>query len=238
MWRWSERKWNPSTAWAAPGSRPGEGPSTATGRTERKEDPMFSFTMPAADLRDLLSGALLAVSKESTVPVLCAVQLTVEPGSVTVRSTDRYTAVRGAVKCDTDGEGAVLVPSELVARVVKFTLKPVPRSYGAAWTVTVEVDGGQLSARWLDGSSVAGGLAEGSFPQMDSLFPAEGQEGPGIPSVIFDAKRLATLGKLPSSVRHNVLRFRFGASPTKPAVVTTDHDSIAWDVLLMPCRPS
>lgn len=200
-------------------------------------------TMGAQDARDLLAGALLAVSKDKAVPALCGVQVTAETDRVTVRATDRYVAVRGSVKCDVgDGVGAVMVPAELVARIVKATPKPMGRTWdAAAWPVTFTFDVGTriLTARWLDGSSVAGECPDvSSFPRMDALFPAADAVHPGVGAFAVAPRLLVALSKLPSSSKQAPLRFRFGGSETKPALVTVDHDTVTWDALVMPCRIS
>lgn len=38
--------------------------------------------------------------------------------------------------------------------------------------------------------------------------------------------------------RNALHRFRFGRDATRPVLVTTAHDAITWDCLLMPCRIS
>jgi DNA polymerase III sliding clamp (beta) subunit (PCNA family) len=73
------------------------------------------------DLRNLLLGALVAVCKDSSLPVLNGVQLTMKEGVLTASSTDRYrliTGTLGVLEVERGEDFTALIHRDDVKRIV------------------------------------------------------------------------------------------------------------------------
>lgn len=112
----------------------------------------------------------LAAGKDSTLPILLNVQVTVTDGGVKFATTDRYRLHVATVEGDVSGpETTVLVNGKLLAKALTSVSK-------ATWMLRLKVTSAGLTVD--DGeSSVFLAAQEGDFPKVDKLIPAEDAAG-------------------------------------------------------------
>ncbi len=86
-----------------------------------------TFTMLGVSFRDMLIGALVAVGKDDTLPVLTGIKFEWSNNEITVITTDRYRMVVGVTRKEsyavTVGEGGFLLPRTVAAELVKVLPK-------------------------------------------------------------------------------------------------------------------
>lgn len=200
-----------------------------------------AFTIPAASLRDMLAGALVAVGKDKTLPTLTALRVAWEESPVpvvTVASTDRYRLAVGEWSLSdrdqashVDGDGAVLMPADMAASLVKA----LPKASGRpGWErATLTVSDGVITVTW-PGDSATGVAVEGDFPKWRTLIPSEDQSE-GTVNIAFDPKYLSDVVKIPHG-KNDPVKWTFRGA-TRPAVARFDvHNEVTWTYLLMPRR--
>ena len=117
-----------------------------------------------------LARALAAASADDTLPVLAAVQLIAEDGTLVARATDRYrltrTRIAGAAKhCD---DGTWLAPRRAVERLTQEMGTKRRRRDSLNLSVTDE----RITAGLPDGGW-SWPLVDGLYPKVDSLWPAD-----------------------------------------------------------------
>lgn len=199
------------------------------------------FTIPAASLRDMLAGALVAAGKDKTLPTLTAVLIEWEASPVpvvTVASTDRYRLAVGEWSLSdrdqasfVDGDGSVLMPADMAAALVKA----LPKASGRpGWErATLTVADGVITVTWPGGSSTGVGV-EGAFPTWRTLIPSDDQSE-GTVNIAFDPKYLSDVSKIPHG-KNDPVKWTFRGA-TRPAVARFDaHNEVTWTYLLMPRR--
>lgn len=193
-----------------------------------------SVMLPLADMRDLLTGALVAAGKDDTMPMLAAVHVVLADGTLRAEGTDRYRLMVGTYTLP-DGaaqDGAafdVLLPRRDVEALLRSLPKPAPRSQDFA-SITVEgesvtVEGGAatLTIRALGAT----------YPKVASIMPADmAPLSEGFHQITLDPKLLASFDKVPH-IRNTGLRMIF-THEHKAVELRLSHDTITWRGLLMP----
>lgn len=198
------------------------------------------FTVNASLLRDMLTGALVAVSKEKMgVEALRSVRLEWherDQHRLTAVATDRYRLVVGTTTDVTaHGDGAALILKDDVAALIKVLPKRATRGRRGLDGVRVSVIADQVMVEG-DGWSRSMRLVDAEFPTYRSLLPTDdmlqGVDGDGFRC---SPEYLADLAKLPRDTNDSVM-LRFQGSQ-RPAVATLENTiGIDWTYLLMPRR--
>lgn len=200
-----------------------------------------SFTIPAASLRDMLAGALVAAGKDKALMPITGVRIEWEESPVpvvTVASTDRFRLAVGEWSLSdrdqasfVDGDGSTLMPADMAAALVKA----LPKASGRpGWErATLTVSDGVITVTWPGGSST-GVVVEGAFPKWRTLIPSEDQSE-GTVNIAFDPKYLSDVSKIPHG-KNDPVKWTFRGA-TRPAVARFDvHNEVNWTYLLMPRR--
>ena len=200
-----------------------------------------SFTIPAASLRDMLAGALVAAGKDKALMPITGVRIEWEESPVpvvTVVSTDRWRLAVGEWSLSdrdqasfVDGDGSTLMPADMAAALVKA----LPKASGRpGWErATLSVADGVIAVTWPGGSST-GVVVEGAFPKWRTLIPSEDQSE-GTVNIAFDPKYLSDVSKIPHG-KNDAVKWTFRGA-TRPAVARFDaHNEVTWTYLLMPRR--
>jgi len=194
---------------------------------------MKSYTINAVTLRDELSGAVIAASKDETLPAFTNVLMRGNAVGVEFAATDRYIIVSGTVTPATDSGNYsdidVLIPASTVKTLIA-ALKGL-RDHAQATvrvidnTVTLHVPftGAQISGTVTDSSQ---------FPRNHhSLFP---ETFAAIDEIGVNPALFAKLDKIPARTDSAVfLKF---AGATKPVTAEIDHATVTWKVIIMPVR--
>lgn len=204
-----------------------------------------AFTMPAGMLRDLLAGALVAVSKDGTLPGIGVVRVEWdEITPVTVASTDRWRLVTGTVadveRVRVSGAGAVSIDRATVADLVK-SLPKLPTHHllpAGGPVVTATVTGDHVVVR-VDDPSGSGSWSreirtvDAAFPTFRTLIPLDGPTE--IHGISFNPSYLADVAKLPHW-KDAPVSWTFHGS-TRPALARYGtYHGVDWIYLLMPVR--
>lgn len=196
------------------------------------------FTMRASQLRDLLTGGVVAAGSDNYLPTLAAVLVHWTPGGdVTVVATDRYRLVVGVSDTPGHGDGRFLLGRRDAIELSK-TLPKVPKR-GTDAMVTVTLTSGHVTFRvdTHDGSMTREyRTVEGEFPKYEPLIPGDdkltGTAGTGFSC---NPGYLADVAKLPVD-KSSPVTWRFQPDH-RPAVATYPTvNGIAWTYLLMPVR--
>lgn len=190
------------------------------------------ITVKADDVARILSNALAHAGKDDNLPVLNAVRLECEAGTLTAVATDRYSlGMDTAQLVEGSDTFTFLVGRDDVNRIVKAC-----KEHGKSWrnvvggpTVTLTATADALTLE-VPGTSITARGEIGEFPRYRSLIPDTSDET-GTPHIALTASNLLKITKLTTGSKNTPLRFYF-TSPTKPVVVRVD----TFVGLLMPCR--
>ena len=194
--------------------------------TETKSDTM-SASLNVGVLSDLLSGALVATCKDSSLPTLTGIYLEFEAGVLKATATDRYRMISGETSATGEAFTALL-PRDGVEKVIRIC-KDFKRS---SLQVTLERVGfDQIRFTALD-QSVTFRLLDGTFPPYVNLFGGDTVE---TGEIALNPRFLGDFAKVPGMDKSVPMRLTFHGS-NKPVMVGIPHDSIAWKALLMPMR--
>lgn len=230
---------------------------------ESMADAGQGFTVPAVTLRAMLSAALVAASKDETLPAIASVRVQWDAGQLTAVATDRYRLVvvdwaplaTDDVCCPVPGAGSFLLARQDVERIIKALparqgRAPLPimarvslavddpagqwSGPGGTWTVTV--------VNFDSSATVSGQLLTAQFPKWESLVPSDDAlaASAGVTSVSYNPDFLASIGKVASFVAEkNVpVTFRW-TEPHRPCVVSIGArvpGELSARFLLMPVR--
>lgn len=188
---------------------------------------MFTATIPANVLADLLTGGLQAVGKDSGLPILTGIQLMFKDGKLEIAATDRYRLIVGSAPAEFDADFKALVSATDAERIIKLAKNGI--KFHKNLPVTIESDGNNLTVTVLS-DIISFRLLDGTFPPYIHLLPTTFNP---IESVRVNPKFLASFAKIPSNGEGIVLRF---VAENKPLVVEIFHDKIIWQTLVMPMR--
>jgi DNA polymerase III sliding clamp (beta) subunit (PCNA family) len=196
---------------------------------------MNEIILPAAVLRDALTGASVATSKDQTLPAFTCVKVTPTPSGIEFAGTDRYMLVAGEIRPDGDvstwQEFDTLLDADTVKRFIT-ALKDALKTHKLGLIVKLVLDGSTITLTGLgNGASVSSGVARGDFPRYASLFPDTFSE---IESICLNPELFARVAKIPT-VKDGQNEFKFAGS-VKPVTVVVPHDNIEWRVIIMPIR--
>lgn len=203
--------------------------------TEATEGTAAMAAMLATDLRDLLAGALTAVSGEATdADCLRSVRLAWDSDGVTVAATERHVLVTGQTAATVErplGTFAGLVSKADAAALVK-ALPRATKRHRPTERVRLTADGDRLTVRTADRTWQVTTADADTFPTIDRLWPIDpaGLDAP----VGIAPEYLGRLVKVPTDAG-SAWRFTFNG-PVKPIEATGRVADIEWRCLVMPMR--
>ena len=191
-------------------------------------------TVSAEELRTLLVGALVSVSrKRSDLPSIQAVQIRRRGNRLEAIGTDRFSLTRGSIVIEDEYTGPdweAPVDFADVERVVKM----LPARYVARTEATLTLDDDRLTVDHF-GDSATVRVIESTYPNVESI-TAEPKNPEAVSAIAVDPKRIAKLAKLPGLT---MARLDF-TSPYKPIrvewVVAVGRYGVAFLHLIMPMR--
>lgn len=187
-----------------------------------------------------LHNAIISASRDETLPMLCAIEITSDGKQLVMVSTDRYRLGMTRVQLD-EGGGAwrfllKLKDAEVLLKSLKTVRKDAEwRSAGIEFDTVddVSIEGGRtmtknvLTVKLNSGESFTFDSVDCEFPKWRQLLPDNGTESAEAMTG-FSAEYLAAFGKIIADTPHIVLR-HFGAR--RPRVLTIGEDYVG---LLMP----
>ena len=194
-----------------------------------------SFTIKAPLFDDLLSGALIAAGKDSSLPVLTCLQLESRDGKLIAAATDRYRLFIGRLAFDTlelkpENDLKILILRDDVAKI-RSLIKPLTGKRVLNPYVQLTIDGERITVSTVDGSITFLSWG-GTFPPYEHLIPTvfEPSDEIGVNPAF-----LADLAKVPGIDKSVPLIIRTSGS-RKPLLCETRAGDIQWQLLLMPMR--
>ena len=204
-----------------------------------------TFTMLGVSFRDMLIGALVAVGKDDTLPVLTGIKFEWSNNEITVITTDRYRMVVGVTRKEsyavTVGEGGFLLPRTVAAELVKVLPKKIAWNNSEHDMITVTLVGRDtVTIEYGDpGERIVRPVRtiDGEFPKWRSLVPTDEMLSQGsVTFASYNPTYLADVAKIPHW-KDAPIRFRFTTN-LKPAMLdyVEAHNGVKWDYLLMPVR--
>jgi DNA polymerase-3 subunit beta len=197
-----------------------------------------SFTMPAATLRDVLTGGVVATGKDDMLPTLTGVRFSwADGGAVEVAATDRYRLVVGVTTTTGQNDGAFLLYRKHAMEIAKALPKPSRGMPDGDVTVSVVNDYVVFRIDTPDGVITREcRTLDGEFPKYHSLIPSdETLSGSGPDGFSCNPAYLADVAKIPHE-RNTPVTWRFQETH-RPAVATyPEHNGVSWKYLLMPVR--
>lgn len=156
--------------------------------------------------------AACGASTDTTLPILCTVQLEWDGTQLKTVATDRYVLAEQTVTVDQpDGSDPWAV------NVDAKTLVAALKAAGKHPQVTFEPADGHVVIEWAAGSAKPP-TVDGDYPKVDQLWP---EPGDGVTYIGVDPQMLARFAKLKSTDRRIAVRFTFGDGPAKPILVTS-----------------
>lgn len=191
------------------------------------------ITVKAEDVARIMGNALAHAGRDDTLPVLAAVRLECDGGTLTAVGTDRYSlGMDTAALVEGDDNWSFLIGYSDVPRLVK-----VCKEHAKAWrnvvggpTVTLTVEDNRLTLD-VPGQQLTVTRVEGEFPRYRSLIPDTAGEGDGPTRIALTASNLTKITKVITETKNEPLRF-YLTTAAKPVVVRAG----TFVGLLMPCR--
>ena len=186
------------------------------------------INLPAGDLLDLLSGAIIATGKDKTLPTLTGIQLVSDGESLTATATDRYRLITGKIKASGSPFTALLQNTD-AAKVIT-ALKPIAKRNDPR-TISLQLGTDELLIVTPE-STFTFRLLDGTFPPFEQLLAIEPAESG---KMAFNCQFLGDLWKIPGAGKDVPVIFTFHGN-SKPVTFTVAHDSIEWRGGIMPMR--
>ena len=185
-----------------------------------------TISVKATVLRELLEGASLCASKDSTLPTLNAVSIEGVEGKLIVRATDRYRLIKGEVLGEGDLSSS-LIPLVDIKRVITLIKEE-------KWEREVQLSRvGDLLSVTYNSNTLTILLWSGIFPPSDHLFPDISNPSP-IGEVMLNPALLADYGKIAGKKEGIKLIFSGAGKPI--TIQLPENKNIKWSALLMPMR--
>ena len=203
-------------------------PIMKEGRVRR---PSGRLEIGANDLLDLLSGAIIATGRDSSLPTLTGIYLVSEGNTLTATATDRYRLITGKVKVESSDTFTALLLNKDAETVIK-ALKPMVKR-GDSTLVKVNVVMGHID--FLCPDYVQGfRLLDGTFPPYEHLLSMDLADSG---KMAFNCSFLGDFAKIPTGYpKHDIpVKFIFHGD-SKLVTITVAHPSIAWRGGIMPMR--
>ena len=194
----------------------------------------------ASDLLDLLTGAIIATGKDSTLPTLTGISLVSEHDTLTATSTDRYRLITGKVSLDplentvVNGDFTALLVNKDAEQVIR-ALKPAVKGYGKSRVVIHVLPEGTITFT-LPYQTFNFRLLDGTFPPYEHLLAIEPADSG---KMAFNCAYLGDFAKIPTGFNRRgyvePVKFTFHGDG-KLVTLTVAHPSITWRGGIMPMR--
>lgn len=213
--------------------------NTTLNNTATSDTITAHFTMNAALLDDLLSGAMIAAGKDKALPLLTCVKLTSADGVITAAATDRYRLFIGRVQHETIEKDNpvhsidafdILILREDIAKI-RNHIKPLTAKRAINPRVTFWIEGDKVTVNTIDGN-VQFLSWQGNFPAYEHLIPTEFSPAD---TIGVNPLYLADMAKVPGIDKDVPLIIRTNGA-NKPLLCETLAGDIRWRLLLMPMR--
>lgn len=190
------------------------------------------LSLPAGDLLDLLTGAIIATHKDKSLPTLTGIYLVSDGETLTATATDRYRLITGKVKAVGSPFTALLQNTD-AAKVIA-ALKPIAKRNDHR-TISLELGTNELLVITPE-STFTFRLLDWTFPPYEHLLE-ENKQDTGV--IAMNPKFLGDFAKVPGMSDSIPMRLTFQGS-NKPVLVGLGQggDSVQWRALLMPMRYS
>lgn len=188
------------------------------------------ISLPAGDLLDLFSGAIIATGKDQgDLNTLTGIYLVSDGESFTATATDRYRLITGKIKAS--GSPFVALLQNTDAAKVIAALKPIAKRNDPR-PISLELGTDELLVITPE-STFTFRLLDGTFPPFEHLLAMEPAESG---KMAFNCQFLGDLGKIPGAKNKPVI-FTFHGN-SKLVTFTVAHSSIEWRGGVMPMRYS
>lgn len=211
------------------------GPIVKEGRVER---PNGRIEIGAGDLLDLLTGAIIATGKDSSLPTLTGISLVSENDTLTATSTDRYRLITGKVTLDplentvANGDFTALLLNKDAEQVIR-ALKPAVKGYGGKSRVVIHVLEGTITFT-LPMQTFNFRLLDGTFPKYEHLLAMDNADSG---KMAFNCAYLGDFAKIPTGYKAGKVPVIFTFhGDNKLVTLTVAHPSITWRGGIMPMR--
>ena len=188
------------------------------------------INLPAGDLLDLLSGAIIATGKDRTLPTLTGINLVSDGETLTATATDRYRLITGKIKASGSPFTALLQNRD--AEKVITALKPIAKRKDPR-TISLELGTNELLVVTPE-STFTFRLLDGTFPPFERLLTMEPADSG---KMAFNCQFLGELWKIPGAGKNVPVIFTFHGN-SNLVTFTVAHDSIEWRGGVMPVRYS
>ena len=186
------------------------------------------INLPAGDLLDLLTGAIIATEKDKSLPTLNGINLVSDGESLTATATDRYRLITGKIKASGSPFAALLQNTD-AAKVIA-ALKPIAKRNDPR-TISLELGNNELLVITPE-STFTFRLLDGTFPPFEHLLTMEPAESG---KMAFNCQFLGDLWKIPRAGKNVPVIFTFHGD-SKLVTFTVAHESIEWRGGIMPMR--
>jgi DNA polymerase III sliding clamp (beta) subunit (PCNA family) len=184
--------------------------------------------LEGALLLELLEGVSSHAGRDKSLPVLNAVEVEGEGGTLIARATDRYRLIEGQAQ----GRGLegnldkALISLDDIKRVITLTKAHKPN------LVSITRLGNALTVSSL-GDSLTVTLLGGTFPPTAHLFTDSEGEPVAVEGMAFNPAFMADYGKIAG--KGAAIKIYF-TGENKPMRVRITSNTINWRALLMPMR--
>jgi len=187
-----------------------------------------TISVKATVLREVLEGAGLHASKDSSLPTLNAVNIEAGEGKIIARATDRYRLIKGEVAGEGDLSSS-LIPLLDIKRVITLIKEE-------KWEREVQLSRvGDLLSVTYNSNTLTILLCSGTFPPSDHLFPDISNPSP-IGEVMLNPALLADYGKIAG--KKEGIKLIFSGAGKAITVELPENKNIKWSALIMPMRIS
>lgn len=199
---------------------------------------MNEIILPAAVLRDALTGALAAAATDKNLPAFNCVKVTATPSAVDFVGTDRYVLTIGTVMPSNSfnewHEFDALIHVDDVKLIIS-ELKAALRVNKNMGVKLVHV-GYDVTLHGIPDITVTVKdlTRQHDFPRYGRLLPDSPPDSFLTAPIGFNADNLAKLSKVPA-VKDSPVSLQFYGL-TRPLMASVKHDAIKWQVLIMPVK--
>ena len=200
---------------------------------------MNEIILPAAVLRDALTGALVATATDKALPAFNCVKVTATPSGVDFVGTDRYALIVGTVMPSNSFNMWHEFDALIHVDDVKLIISELKAALRMNKNLGVKLvhDGYAVSLHGIpdvDNVAACDLTRQYDFPRYARLLPDSPPDSFLTAPIGFNANNLAKLSKIPA-VKDSPVSLQFYGL-TRPLVASVKHDAIKWQVLIMPVR--
>ena len=195
-------------------------PITVTGKTEVQAG---KVSIGASDLLDLLTGAIIATSKDQTIQTLNGISLVAGDNTLTATATDRYRLITGKLSVTSNASFATLLENTDASKVIT-ALKPVAKRKDPR-AIVLEVTGKEITFN-LPEVTFTFRLLDGTFPPYEQLLTKEPADSS---KMAFNCSLLGSFDGIPTGEKKGRVPVIFTFHGNAQLVTfTVAHNVISW----------